>query len=162
MKRNNFNFISLRKMKEEDVDRIVEIERLSFTTPWSKYAFLSEIYNQPISCPFVIEDSRKNKIIGYVIYWIIGDEAHINNIALHPEFRGQGIGEYVLRKIIELIKKAGAKFISLEVRPSNIPARKLYQKLGFRLKAIRKNYYINPREDALILVKELIDNFKKT
>jgi len=162
MKRNNFNFISLRKMKEEDVDRIVEIERLSFTTPWSKYAFLSEIYNQPISCPFVIEDSRKNKIIGYVIYWIIGDEAHINNIALHPEFRGQGIGEYVLRKIIELIKKAGAKFISLEVRPSNIPARKLYQKLGFRLEAIRKNYYINPREDALILVKDLIDNFKKT
>ena len=149
-------------MKEEDVDRIVEIERLSFTTPWSKYAFLSEIYNQPISCPFVIEDSRKNKIIGYVIYWIIGDEAHINNIALHPEFRGQGIGEYVLRKIIELIKKAGAKFISLEVRPSNIPARKLYQKLGFRLEAIRKNYYINPREDALILVKDLIDNFKKT
>ena len=149
-------------MKEEDVDRIVEIERLSFTTPWSKYAFLSEIYSQPISCPFVIEDSRKNKIIGYVIYWIIGDEAHINNIALHPEFRGQGIGEYVLRKIIELIKKAGAKFISLEVRPSNIPARKLYQKLGFRLEAIRKNYYINPREDALILVKDLIDNFKKT
>ena len=149
-------------MKEEDVDRIVEIERLSFTTPWSKYAFLSEIYNQPISCPFVIEDSRKNKIIGYVIYWIIGDEAHINNIALHPEFRGQGIGEYVLRKIIELIKKAGAKFISLEVRPSNIPARKLYQKLEFRLEAIRKNYYINPREDALILVKDLIDNFKKT
>ncbi len=143
-------------MREEDIDKVVEIERLSFTTPWSKYAFLSEIYNQPISRPFVIENSRENKIIGYVIYWIIGDEAHINNIALHPEFRGKGIGEYVLRKIIELIKKAGAKFISLEVRPSNIPARKLYQKLGFRLKAIRKNYYINPKEDALILVKDLV------
>ncbi|MCP2597545.1 ribosomal protein S18-alanine N-acetyltransferase [Candidatus Aminicenantes bacterium AC-335-B20] len=162
MKINNFNFISLRKMREEDVDEVVEIEKLSFSTPWSRFAFLSEIYNQPISSPFIIEDSRDNRIIGYVIYWVIGDEAHINNIALHPEYRGKGIGEFVLRKIIELIKKAGAKSVSLEVRPSNIPARKLYRKLGFQLKAIRKDYYINPKEDALILVKNLINNLKKT
>jgi len=142
-------------MSEKDVNIVFEIEKLSFSTPWSKYAFLSEIYNQPISHPFVIEDAKTKKIIGYVIYWIIGEEAHINNIALHPEFRGRGIGEYVLRNIIELIKEAGARFITLEVRPSNIPARKLYQKLGFRLKTIRKDYYINPKEDALILVKDL-------
>lgn len=141
-------------MKDEDVEEVVEIEKLSFSTPWSKFAFISEIYNQSISFPFIIEDSKNNKIIGYVIYWVIGDEAHINNIALHPDYRGKGIGEFVLRKVLELIKRAGAKSVSLEVRPSNIPARKLYRKLGFQLRAIRKDYYINPKEDALILVKK--------
>ena len=88
---------------------------------------------------------------------MIGKDAQINNIAVHPGFRGMGIGEHVLRQVIEQVKFRGARLITLEVRPSNRAALALYKKLGFRLLGIRKGYYAIPSEDALVLGLHLAD-----
>jgi len=138
-------------MEEEDIPFVYEIERLSFPNPWHESTFLGEIQNQPISFPFVIVHSQQKKVIGYIILWHIRDEVQINNIAIHPDFRRKGIGEAVMRKVLDQMAREKAKFVFLEVRPSNIAAFSLYRKLGFKVLGIRKDYYTHPREDALLL-----------
>jgi len=142
-------------MKEEDLPSVCDIERLSFPSPWHESTFRGEIYNRQISFPYVIVHKQENKVIGYVIYWRLDREVHINNIALHPDFRRKGIGETVLRWVLDQIQKQGINLVSLEVRPTNVAALSLYRKLGFRILGVRKNYYVNPREDALVLWRDL-------
>lgn len=144
--------LKIRKMKVIDLERILEIERKSFSNPWSKNAFLYEIESK-VSYPWVVE--LENEIIGYSIHWLILDEAHLSNIAVAPSHRGKGIGKFLLEKIIESVKKKGAKFLTLEVRVSNINALYLYMKMNFKIVGIRKNYYTNPVEDAFIMLKNL-------
>ena len=98
----------------------------------------------------------EKRVIGYVIYWKIMEEVHINNIAVHPDFRRKGIARYVLREILAKVEKEGARFITLEVRPSNKAALSLYRKLGFNPLGLRRDYYLKPKEDALILGKSLL------
>jgi len=138
-------------MAEEDLQEVCAIESVSFPNPWPETTFRGEIQNRTFSFPYVIVHKLQERVIGYIIYWLIGEEAQINNIALHPDFRLKGIGETVLRKIIDKLRDNGVRFISLEVRPSNESAQSLYYKLGFRLMGIRKNYYTNPQENALVL-----------
>jgi ribosomal-protein-alanine N-acetyltransferase len=133
------------------------IERQSFSNPWPESSFLGEIENESVSFPFVIVYKPEEKVIGYLIYWKIGDEAQISNVAVHPDWRGQGIGERVIREILELMKKQGVRYVVLEVRPSNQVARYLYNKLGFEVIGVRKGYYKNPPENALIMGKILQD-----
>ena len=142
-------------MEEKDVAHVLEIESLSFPNPWREMTFRGEIYNQPISFPFVIVHKFQRKIIGYVIFWCIKERAQINNIAIHPDFRRMGIAESVMFQVLDQIRKAGAKLITLEVRLSNLAARSLYNKLGFEVFGIKENYYNDPREDALIMGKFL-------
>jgi len=142
-------------MREEDVPEVWAIEKVSFSNPWHKTAFIGEIHNQPISHPYVIVHSLEKRVIGYVIYWILKEEVQISNIAIHPDYRRMGIGESVLRQMISQLKKEKARFIFLEVRPSNAAALNLYRKLGFRMVGIRPNYYNNPREHAIIMGKNL-------
>jgi len=142
-------------MEEKDVAHVLEIESLSFPNPWREMTFRGEIYNQPVSFPFVIVHKFQRKIIGYVIFWCIKERAQINNIAIHPDFRRMGIAESVLFQVLDQIRKAGAKLITLEVRLSNLAARSLYNKLGFEVFGIKENYYNDPREDALIMGKFL-------
>lgn len=149
------NSYSLRRMKEEDLPFVLEIENISFPNPWHEMTFRGEIHNHPISFPFVIVHKDQRRIIGYVIFWCIKDRAQINNIAIHPDFRRMGIAKAVLHQVLDQIKMAGANFITLEVRPSNFVARSLYNKLGFEVLGIKENYYHDPREDALILCKYL-------
>lgn len=137
-------------MEEQDLSAVLAIESLSFPNPWHESTFKGEIQHRPISSPLVIVHSTMNKVIGYIIFWLIGEEVQINNIAVHPDFRRLGIGEHVLRQVIEQVKWRGAKFISLEVRQSNIAALTLYKKIGFRMLGVRKNYYTNPSEDAFV------------
>ena len=134
---------------------VLEIESLSFPNPWREMTFRGEIYNQPVSFPFVIVHKFQRKIIGYVIFWCIKERAQINNIAIHPDFRRMGIAESVMFQVLDQIRKAGAKLITLEVRLSNLAARSLYNKLGFEVFGIKENYYNDPREDALIMGKFL-------
>jgi ribosomal-protein-alanine N-acetyltransferase len=138
-------------MEEQDLASVLAIEKVSFPNPWHESTFRGEIQHRPISFPLVIVHSTLNEVIGYIIFWLIGEEAQINNIAVHPDFRRLGIGEHVLRQVIELVKWRGAKFVTLEVRPSNIAALTLYKKIGFRMLGVRKNYYTNPSEDAFVL-----------
>ncbi|MCM3603356.1 ribosomal protein S18-alanine N-acetyltransferase [Robertmurraya korlensis] len=138
-----------RYMKEEDIDQILKIEELSFATPWTRQSFENELNLNQFAVYLVLE--KEGKIVGYCGMWLIVDEAHITNIAVLPEFRGQKLGEAILRMIMEVAKKRGAKTMTLEVRVSNTVAQSLYRKLGFMNGGIRKNYYTDNYEDALVM-----------
>ena len=145
----------LRKMKEVDLPYILEIENVSFPNPWREMTFKGEIYNQPISFPFVIVYKPHKKVIGYIVFWQIKERMQINNIAIHPDYRRMGIAEAVLQQVLSEVRMGGTKFITLEVRPSNIAARTLYNKLGFDVMGIKENYYHDPPEPALVMGKKL-------
>jgi ribosomal-protein-alanine N-acetyltransferase len=99
----------------------------------------------------VIIHEPDQKVAGYIMYWQIRDEVQINNIALHPDFRGRGSGEAALKAILNEVRGKGATFVTLEMRPSNMPAVSLYRKLGFKILGTRKSYYSNPVEDAYVM-----------
>ena len=142
-------------MEEGDLPSVCAIEQLSFTNPWQENTFRGEIHNHPISFPHVIVHKLYKKVIGYILYWHLREEVHINNVAIHPDFRRQGIGEAVLHKVLAQVQSEGAQYVVLEVRPSNVAALTLYKKLGFEFLGARKNYYFMPQEDAVILGKRL-------
>ena len=142
---------AFRRMQARDLPEVMEIERLSFSNPWHETTFQGEIQNAPISFPVVAERASDGRIAGYIIYWKIKDDVQINNIAVHPEVRGKGLGEALLRHALERVRAEGAAFVSLEVRASNGAARRLYAKLGFEVFGIRKDYYSNPAEDAVVM-----------
>jgi len=138
-------------MAAADLPEVMAIERVSFPNPWHEVTFRGEIQNEGISFPLVAVERMKKTVVGYVIYWRIQDEIQINNIAVRPDFRGLGIGEAIMRDVLDRERAAGAVLASLEVRVSNAPARSLYEKLGFEAIGLRKDYYTNPVEDALVL-----------
>jgi [ribosomal protein S18]-alanine N-acetyltransferase len=142
-------------MEAADLPAVIEIETRSFPNPWHESTFRGEIQHRPISFPLVIVHNALDRVIGYIIFWVIGEEAQINNIAVHPDFRRLGIGEQVLRQVIQQLRSSGAVMVTLEVRPSNVGAQTLYRKLGFRMVGIRKGYYTNPPEDAFVLALHL-------
>lgn len=141
----------IRRMREEDLGEVRAIEVLSFPNPWSESTFRGEIQNAPISRPLVVIRRPEERVVGYIIYWHIGEDVQINNVAVHPDVRGKGVGEALLRFVIEKVRDKGATFISLEVRMSNAAAQALYRKLGFDVLGVRKNYYTNPDEHALLM-----------
>ncbi len=144
--------IKIRLMTEKDIDEVYEINRLSFSSPWSRENFEREILNNKIAKYFVVE--KDNRIVGYIGFWQIFREAQITAIAVHPDFRRKGIGEAMLDYIIELCKKNSIEEIVLEVRVSNTIAQNLYLKKGFKKVGIRKWYY-RDGEDALVMIKKL-------
>jgi [ribosomal protein S18]-alanine N-acetyltransferase len=138
-----------RYMREEDIDQVLEVEHASFTVPWSCDAFYNELTNNQFATYIVLEEN--NKIIGYCGVWIVIDEAHVTNIAILPDYRGKKLGQIMMSKLIEISKEKGAKSMTLEVRVSNDPALALYRKFGFQNGGIRKNYYSDNQEDALVM-----------
>ncbi len=143
------NNIKIRRMWAIDIDEVVEVERQAFTTPWSRKAFEAEMYDNDLACYLVMISS--GKIIGYAGAWLILDEAHVTNIALLPQYHHQGLGECLLNELIAYVRERGAASMTLEVRVSNLSAQKLYAKLGFVQKGIRRQYYTDSKEDALIM-----------
>jgi [ribosomal protein S18]-alanine N-acetyltransferase len=138
-----------RKMREEDIDQILEVEHASFTTPWSREAFYNELHNNRFAVYLVLEEN--NKILGYCGAWIVIDEAHVTNVAILPEFRGRKLGEAIMRRMMSVAREMGAKSMTLEVRVTNHVAQSLYRKLGFQDGGIRKNYYSDNQEDGLVM-----------
>ncbi|MBE2906048.1 ribosomal protein S18-alanine N-acetyltransferase [Anoxybacillus flavithermus] len=136
-------------MTLQDLDRIIEIEQRSFTLPWSRSSFHQELTNNPYARYIVME--HDGQIIGYCGMWLVMDEAHITNIAVLPEFRGKKLGEALMKQAMALAREEGAKTMTLEVRVSNIVAQSLYRKLGFLNGGIRKRYYSDNQEDALVM-----------
>jgi [ribosomal protein S18]-alanine N-acetyltransferase len=141
--------VAFRQMKEEDLNKIIEIEKKSFATPWTYDAFYNELYSNQFAHYVVAEVDEK--IIGYCGLWVIIDEGHITNIAVLPDFRGIGLGEKLLTAVMETAKNLGAETLTLEVRVSNHVAKGLYRKLGFQDGGIRKSYYTDNFEDALVM-----------
>jgi ribosomal-protein-alanine N-acetyltransferase len=142
-------------MNEKDLSSVLEIENISYPNPWRLSSFKGEIENRPISNPYVIVFKPLDKVIGYVIYWHIRNEVQISNIAISPDYRQMGVGEGVLRKVLLEMRRKGAEFVFLEVRPSNLAARSLYEKIGFTMLGLRRGYYRNPSEDAIVMGKSL-------
>lgn len=144
--------IEIRKMREADIATILEIENISFSTPWSSYSFKKEIY-KPYSIPKVAVIN--NRVVGYICVERIIDEAHILNLAVHPDFRRMGIGSLLVNNSLEELRGTGCRYVYLEVRVSNVVAKKLYERFGFKVIGIRKHYYVRPEEDAYVMMLEL-------
>lgn len=144
--------IVIREMRVEDIPAVVEIENLSFSIPWSSRSFMSEIYKPySIARVAIIGD----RVVGYICAERIIDEAHILNLAVHPDFRRMGIGRFLVSRVLEELRKTGCRYIYLEVRVSNIAARRLYERFRFKVVGIRKGYYALPEEDAYVMMLEL-------
>jgi ribosomal-protein-alanine N-acetyltransferase len=141
----------IRRMKEEDLPAVLSIEGLCFSNPWSDSTFRGEIQNTSVSFPLVVVRRPGDEVVAYIIFWQIRDDVQVNNVAVHPDFRGLGLGETMMRYAIARVRDAGATFMTLEVRQSNMPAMTLYRKLGFEVMGTRKNYYSRPDEDACVM-----------
>ena len=138
-------------MKPQHVAPIAEIEKLCFNDPWSEKSIASELDNR-LSLWLVAMDG--DRLVGYVGSQSVLGETDMMNIAVHPDYRRQGIAERLVVSLVDALRERGNHSLMLEVRLSNEPARKLYEKLGFTQVGLRKNYYRNPKEDACILRKE--------
>lgn len=143
--------MEIRKMQSQDVPLIAQLEKLCFNDPWSENSIASELDNR-LSCWFVAMDGEK--LLGYVGSQSVLDGADMMNIAVSPDCRRLGVAKALVNTLVEALKNRGVRFLMLEVRVSNAPAIALYEKLGFTQAGCRKNYYRNPKEDALILRKE--------
>jgi len=144
--------ILIEPMTREDLDEVMAIEDASYSVPWKRSMFEAELNENPFSRLFVARDPEQNTLRGYVCFWVVFEELHLLNLAVRPEERRKGIGEELARWALDRAKQDGARKASLEVRASNDPARRLYEKLGFKVSAVRRGYYREPREDGLIMI----------
>lgn len=138
-------------MNEHHVPQIALLERECFADPWSQQSIASELHN-PLSLWLVAQEGQT--LLGYVGSQTCQDETDMMNIAVSPASRRQGVARALIEALISALRQHGSKQLTLEVRASNGPARQLYESLGFLQVGLRKNYYRNPKEDALILRKE--------
>ena len=141
--------ITIRRMTMDDVDGVYAVEIGTFVDAWSRDAFVSDMKN-PVARYLVAE--QDGKIIGYAGAWVILDESHITNIAVLKEHRGQGTGKRLTHGLLQYLSNLGAAYATLEVRRSNEIAQNLYKSLGFVQLGVRKRYYADNGEDALIMV----------
>ncbi|WZY00469.1 ribosomal protein S18-alanine N-acetyltransferase [Bacillus sp. FSL W7-1360] len=146
---------SIRMMTFADIDQVLAVERSAFKRPWKREAFESELNVKNVAHYFVMEAA--GEIIGYCGVWKVIDEAQITNIAIHKKAQGNAYGEWLLRFVMTWLHGVGAEKLSLEVRPSNLAALALYQKLGFNKIGIRKNYYADDLEDAWVMEVKIGD-----
>ena len=138
-------------MTSAHVAQIAELEKRCFNDPWSENSIASELNNR-LSCWLVALEG--DVVIGYVGSQTVLDETDMMNIAVHPDYRNQGVAKNLIQTLMDTLSGQGSHSLMLEVRQSNEPAKNLYASLGFETVGIRKNYYRNPKENALILRKE--------
>jgi ribosomal-protein-alanine N-acetyltransferase len=140
-----------------DLDGVLEVDAVSFTRPWTRAMYESEFLNRDTSRMYVLRTPART-VGGYCAAWFIVEEIHINNIAVRPELRGRGFGSALLAHVLEEGRMAGASRATLEVRRSNDDARRLYERFGFRVAGVRRDYYTDPTEDALVLWRDGADS----
>lgn len=138
----------------EDLDGVLALESASFNNPTTREWYEGEL-KRPDVCFIYILRTADRPVAGFCAFWLIVDQAHINNLAVLPELRGQGLGTQLLEAVIAEAAHLGAILLTLEVRQSNEPALRLYEKAGFYRDGVRKNYYTSPIEDALILSRKI-------
>jgi [ribosomal protein S18]-alanine N-acetyltransferase len=134
-------------------NQILEIENLSFQTPWTISSFSAEL-DKRVSQLWAL--TAEKTLLGYICFWMFDDEIQLVNIAVHPQKRGNGLGQQLLSNLIEMSSSKGIRNIWLEVRPSNFIARSLYQKMGFLEIGRRPKYYSDSNEDAIIMNLEVL------
>lgn len=141
----------IEQMKACHVTQVAQLEKICFSDPWSEKSVASELENKLAFWLVAVEGEI---VAGYVGSQTVCEETDMMNVAVHPDYRRQGIAEALIVSLLENLKEQGSHSLTLEVRASNVPAIALYEKLGFAEVGRRKNYYRNPKEDALILRKE--------
>jgi ribosomal-protein-alanine N-acetyltransferase len=150
-----FASIRLAPMHVDDLDTVLMIERLSFTTPWSRAMFVTELANSKMSRLIVAcTDGEAGKIVGYLVFRIVIDEMHIILVAVHPNWRQRNIARQLLEHAMTQAREAACRKATLEVRASNVAAQRLYFQVGFAPVGTRPQYYRRPSEDALILWRD--------
>jgi ribosomal-protein-alanine N-acetyltransferase len=145
--------LEFRSMRYEDIPHVCEIEQEAFTTPWTSGAFHNELTNNQFAHYMILDIN--GEVAGYGGMWLIMDEAHVTNIAIRDTYRGQKLGKRLLQELMRTASFLGAKRMTLEVRASNHIAQSLYDKLGFASAGIRRGYYTDNREDAIIMWTDL-------
>lgn len=145
--------IAIFPMTPADLEGVMEVERLSYLTPWSRDAFLSEMM-QTYTIYLVAKEGER--VVGIAGMHVVWEDAHVTNVAVHPLYRGRGLGERMMLELFERARRRGARRMTLEVRASNTAAQNLYRKLGFTTSpgAIRKGYYTDTNEDAVVMWKD--------
>ena len=142
----------IRSMKDQDVEQVAELERICFSTPWSRNMLAEELDNALSA--FLVALDESGKVVGYAGLQVVLDEGYITNVAVRPECRRQGIAGKLLQVFLDFAQGNHLAFLTLEVRASNYDAIALYGSRGFRSVGRRKNYYEHPKEDAIIMTKE--------
>lgn len=140
--------VTIRRMNWLDVEDVTRVEEASFAIPWTKEAFMNEMLRNEQAVYFVAVSERR--VIGFIGVWQIVDEGHITNIAVLPEYRGQGIGHALLAQLVAFAREKDLAGLTLEVRVSNVGAQKLYEQFGFVQAGRRRRYYQDNNEDAFI------------
>lgn len=141
--------LNLRKMTVEDIPAVVELDHKSFSLPWPERSFRFELTDNPASHCWVAE--LDGRIVGMIVVWLIVDEAHVATIATHPDFRRQGIAKRLLAHALRNMIAEGAQSSFLEVRASNIAAQEMYRKFGYEETGLRRRYYKDNEEDAILM-----------
>jgi len=145
--------LAARQMQQSDLDEVLAIEQVSFAAPWSRDVFLKELANRAArAVVFFAEDGA---IAGYVCFWVVLDEAHVQTIAVHPNMRGRGYGGVIMNHMEGMCLQEGVRRIILEVGRRNAAARSLYRKCGFTAIGFRKRYYAEIDDDAVVMEKWL-------
>ena len=169
-------------MTPADIPEVAALERTVFTLPWSRYAFEHEVQHNPMAHFLILRKrdtgtimqkcasrpvqkaasnpSSSPALLGYGGFWLIIDEAHICTLAVHPDWRGKGLGELLLMHLIEHASQLNAAVLTLEVRATNLVAQRLYGKYGFRKVGRRSGYYMDTGEDAIIMTTDPISSTK--
>jgi ribosomal-protein-alanine N-acetyltransferase len=150
--------VSIERMTEHDLVEVCAIEEVSELSAWGWDAYHNELQSRSDTIMLVARPDpvpREHQVAGFIVARLYADELHVNNVAVRPEFRGQGIGSDLLQTTLEQARERGAKTAQLEVRAGNAEAQKLYQRCGFTVVGRRKNYYREPTEDALLMNLQL-------
>ncbi len=148
--------LRIEEYEEGDIVEIIAIEKDSFPTPWSENIFRNEM-TSPISRMLVgrTVNGQGGGVSGYIVYWRVDDEIHLHNIAVRRDMRRKKIAFRLLAEAIRRSRLEGARWVTLEVRRTNLPAQHMYEKFGFSVKGIRPGYYMDTKEDALIMWADL-------
>jgi len=141
--------VVIERMRIDDIDNVVNVENNCFTTPWSKNSFIRELVENDIALYLVAK--IENVAVGYIGVWRIQNEGHITNVAVHSDYRGQGIASKLVSQLLSLCEKEGIDAFTLEVRKSNLVAQNLYKKFQFAECGVRRGYYQDNKEDAVIM-----------
>jgi [ribosomal protein S18]-alanine N-acetyltransferase len=145
------NVIVERLLTAADLDAVLAIEEASFNNPTTREWYQNELQRPEVCYVFLVREAPGAAVAGFCAFWKVIDQIHINNLAIHPDFRGRGLARTLLTRVLEEAAAIGARDATLEVRRSNAAARALYERAGFAIAGVRTSYYTNPIEDALIL-----------
>lgn len=148
--------VTLRPMRRSDLDAVLAIEERAFPQPWSRAFFEKELAAPQAHCIVAVrDDGEPAALLGYAVSWRVLDEVHLLNVAVHPGHRGAAIGRRLLEHVLADGRATGGRVVYLEVRAGNVPARRLYRRLGFRDLGVRRGYY-GPGQDAIVMELRLV------